>query len=272
MAIILVEDHKKLLSKMTSIHEIKYNTTDKNFLEILNNDKISIITLNNNTLYEYVNGESSNKILVVHFKYNNKIVSQAFYLCMKEFKGTWLPFDGVKANADKNNVFYQYLDNEAFKTDLYPFGDKKLMYVSYILGGGVWCNKNLKFRDLLNVEERISYLNDFQTIEVNFNDSLYINHFINYSISRNYYDKHPISSFRPKSPVWISSHKNIKNEQKLFSAFDFSSKMNNSYQIEYTPPLFSDKTTRKDYEEFYSKIDNSIVKENLQSYSYCSIL
>ena len=257
---------------MTSTHEIKFNTNNKKILDVLNEDQISIITLDNNTVFQYVNGDKSNNILIVHFKYNNKIVSQAFYQCIGEFKGTWLPFDGIKANVNENNIFFQYLDTEPFNTDLYPFGDIKLMCVSYLLGGGVWCNKNMKYRKILNVDERICYLSDFKPIEVSFNNSLYINHFINYSISRNYYDKHPNTSFRPKSPKWISNHKDIKNEQKLFSAFDFSAKMNNSYQIEYTPPLFEDKTKRDDYQEFYSKVDESKVIDKIEGFKFCSIL
>jgi len=272
VVIILVVVHKKIVIKMTSTHDIKYNTTNTKISDVLNEDKIRIITLDNNKIFEYNNDNRKNKIIVVHFKYNNKIVSQAFYQCQTEFKGTWLPFDGIKANKDKDNVFYQYIDNEPFKNDLYPFGDEKLMCVSYLLGGGIWCNRNMKYRNLLNVDERISYLTDFKPVKVDFNNSLYINHFINYSISRNYYDKHPNTKFRPKSPKWISSHNNIKNEQRLFSAFDFSYKMNNSYQIEYTPPIFEDKVKREDYNEFYLNIDNCIVKENTSSYQICSIL
>ena len=257
---------------MTSSHQIKLNTTNDKIFDVLNDDKISIITLDNNTVFEYYNEDKCNKIIIVHFQYNKKIVSQAFYQCTGEFKGTWLPFDGIKANVNENNVFFQYLDIDAFNTEMYPFGDIKLMAVSYLLGGGVWCGKNMKYRKILDVEERISYLYDFRTLEVSFNNSLYINHFINYSISRNYYDKHPVSSFRPKSPKWISSHKSIKNDQKLFSAFDFSSKMNNSYQIEYTPPLFENMTSREDYKSFYGKIDSSIVKDKIDAYKFCSIL
>lgn len=257
---------------MTSTYEIKYNTTNEKILDVLNDDRIRIITLDNNTVFEYVDQDKQNKIIVVHFRYNNKVVSQAFYQCLADYKYTWLPFDGIKANVDKNNVFYQYIDVEPFKTDLYPFGDMKLMAVSYLLGGGVWCNKSLKYREILGVDERISYLNDMSSIIVEFNNSLYINHFINYSISRNYYSKHPEKTFRPKSPVWITNHKNIKNDQKLFSAFDFSAKMNNSYQIEYTPPLFADKQERKDYDDFYSIMDNCVVKDEVKSRQFCSIL
>ena len=257
---------------MTSIHQIKYNTKNEKISEVLNEDKITIVTLENNNVFEYCNGDKNNKIIVVHFKYNNKIRSQAFYLNTEQYKGTWLPFDGIKANVNSNNIFYKYIDTEPFNTDLYPFGDMKLMAVSYLLGGGVWCNKSMKYRDILGVNERISYINQFNTIKVPFNNSLYINHFINYSISRNYFDKHPNTSFRPKSPKWTSNHKDIKNDQKLFSAFDFSAKMNNSYQIEYTPPLFQDKVKREDYEDFYSKIELSVIKETLNQTPYCSIL
>lgn len=257
---------------MTTIHEIKINTTNEKINQILNEGKISIITLNNNTIFQYINEDRKHKIILVNFKFNNKIVSQAFYECDGSFKGTWLPFDGIKANTNDNNIFYKYIDNEPFNNELYPFGDERLMAVSYLIGGGVWCNKNMKYRKILDVEERISYLTEFTTIDVEFNNSLYINHFINYSISRNYYDKHPNKSFRPKSPKWISSKNEILNEQKLFSAFDFSSKMNNSYQIEYTPPIFEDKNSINDYLSFYKKMDNSVVKTKIEGYQLCNIL
>ena len=257
---------------MAFTHEITFTTTNEHILDILHEDKISIITLDNNTVFLYINGDRKNKILLVNFRYNNKIVSQAFYQDNEDLKGTWLPCDGIKANVNENNEFFQYFDVSAFETDLYPFGDIKLMAVSYLLGGGVWCNKTQKYRKMLNVNERISYIADFEEEKVEFNNSLYINHFINYSISRNYYNKHPISSFRPKSPKWITNSKEIKNEQKLFSAFDFSSKMNNSYQIEYTPPVFENKTKREHYKNLYEKIDNSNVKDNKATYKMCIIL
>ena len=257
---------------MTSTHEIIFTTTNKDILDVLYEDKISIVTLDNNTVFEYKNGGRKNKILIVNFRYNNKIVSQSFYQDQEDFNGTWLPFDGIKGNVDESRFFYHYVDVSAFETELFPFGDMKLMAVSYLLGGGVWCNKNLKYRKMLNVDERISYLSDFKSVSVDFNNSLYINHFINYSISRNYYNKHPKTSFRPKSPKWIASHKEVKNEQKLFSAFDYSAKMNNSYQIEYTPPLFEDKTKREDYNTFYSNVDSSTIKEKINTPQICTIL
>lgn len=257
---------------MSSIREILYHTSNEKVSKILNDGKISITTLEDNYVFEYNNGERKNKIVIAHFKYNKKIVSQAFYECSGEFNGTWLPCDGIKANVKDNNVFYQNIDTEAFKSELYPFGEENLMAVSYILGGGVWCNRNQKYRNMLKVDDRISYLNNLTPKKVNFNDSLYINHFINYAISRNYYTKHPESSFRPKSPIWINSKGEINNEQKLFSAFDFSAKMNNSYQIEYTPPVSKGKIKREDYEEFYNKVDSSIVQIHKEGYKMCNIL
>jgi len=257
---------------MISLHEIKINTHNKKILNIVNDNKISIGTLDNDSVFEYQNNGRSYKIIIVHFKYNDKIVSQAFYQCQDEFNGTWLPFDGIKANVNDTNVFYQYLDTEPFNSDLYPFGNEKLMCVSYIIGGGVWINKETKYRKILNVNERISYLANFKTVKVEFNNSLYINHFINYSISRNYYDNHPTKSFNFKSPKWVSSNKEVKNEQRLFSAFDFSAKMNNSYQIEYTPPLFANKICREDYNDFYLIMDNCEVKEKIQDARLCTIL
>jgi hypothetical protein len=257
---------------MYPVHEINYHSDNDKISSVTNEGKINISILDNNTVFEYVNGERKNKIIIVHFKYKSKIVSQAFYECSGEFKGTWLPCDGIKANLDDNNVFYQYIDTEPFKNDLYPFGDERLMAVSYILGGGVWCNRNTKYRNMLKVDDRIAYVSNFECKKVEFNNSMYINHYINYAISRNYYDKHPNTSFRPKSPKWISSRSETKNEQHLFSAFDFSAKMNNSYQIEYTPPVIEGKTKREDYNYFYAKMDNAIVKTPNESYKMCIIL
>ena len=124
----------------------------------------------------------------------------------------------------------------------------------------------------MNVDERISYTSGFRVKNVDFVYSLYINHYINYSISRNYFDKHPQTNMRPKSPKWIENKESTKNNQKLFSAFDFSYKMNNSNQIEYTPPVSSDKNSMKDYKDFYKMIDESTVDVHTESLSFCTIL
>lgn len=257
---------------MTSFYKIKYNTDNEKISNVLIDNGINIIILNNNTLFEYINNQSKNKILIAEFKYKDKIVSQAFYLCDGEYKGTWLPFDGIKANVDNNNKFYKYIDNSAFKNKEYPFGDESLMAVSYLLGGGVWCHSNSDFRNKLNVDERISYTSEFRVRSVDFAYSLYINQYINYSISRNYFDKHPQTNMRPKSPKWVENKGTNKNDQKLFSAFDFSYKMNNSNQIEYTPPVSSDKNSIKDYKDFYKMVDESNVEVPEKQVSFCNIL
>lgn len=259
---------------MTITIELKYETGNPLISQILIEDKINIILPDDSNIFEYINYDNKNKTIVVEFKYNESIVSQAFYQCGKEFNGTWLPFDGIKANINDGNLFYKYFDIEPFRNKIFPFGNKKLMAVSYILGGGVWVSRDTKFRDILNVEERISYLNNLSSVNVDFQDSLYINHYINYAISRNYYEDHPSNNkfYKPKSPVWIKVKNSNLNEQKLFSAFDFSYKMNNSNQIEYTPPVFLDKTKREDYEDFYKKIDNSQIKEYKVESFRCTIL
>ena len=61
---------------MTSTHEIIFTTTNKDILDVLYEDKISIVTLDNNTVFEYKNGGRKNKILIVNFRYNNKIVNK----------------------------------------------------------------------------------------------------------------------------------------------------------------------------------------------------
>ena len=74
-----------------------------------------------------------------------------------------------------------------------------------------------------------------------------------------------------RKPKWTGE--GTKNEQKLFSAFDFSNKMKNKFQIEYTPRRLKDHNTRGDYEQYYKKMNNAIVaipveKEN----KMCTIL
>ena len=45
---------------MSSTHEIIFTTTNKDISDILYEDKISIVTLDNNTLFEYKNGDRKN--------------------------------------------------------------------------------------------------------------------------------------------------------------------------------------------------------------------
>lgn len=240
--------------------------TDNNIVNSVLGDS-STIRINlrvDDKCYEYFTGSEYNKIIKATFVYDNNIVSQAFY----RNNGTWVPFDGIKANVNENNKFYQYLDTDPFKTKYEPFGDLKLMAVSYILGGGVWISKDDKWRKILNVPERISQF-DPESVKVQFNDSLVINQYINYSISRNYYKNHPNKDdfFKPKSRNWFDG-----NEQSLFSAFDHSAKMNNYHQIEYTPPVLLNRKKRKDYKDFYELVDNSEVKVPKDQSSYCTIL
>ena len=256
---------------MTTIRNIKTISDNKIIKSVTTDDSINIILLKNNEIFRYINGDKKNKIIVAQFSYFGKVVSQAFYECCGEYKGTWLPFDGIKANISEENTFFKYLDDSAFKTELYPFGDLILMAVSYILGGGVWGRIKTKYKEMLGVEERMSVLELYGIKDVSFEDSLVINHYINYSISRNYYQSNPEKSFRPKSPQWIKNTKNLDNDQKLFSAFDFSFKMNNSRQIEYTPPLMPKFNKRSDYEDFYKSIDLTITDNEEKNIS-CTIL
>lgn len=215
--------------------------------------------------YEYYNGTAYIKVVTVAFQYDNKMVSQAFY----RHNGTWVPFDGIKANVNDKNTFYQYADTDAFKTKYEPFGDMKLMAVSYVLGGGVWISKDDNWRKILNVPERISQFEP-EGVKLQFNEALVVNHYINYSISRNYYKNHPNKDdfFKPKSRDWFND-----NEQSLFSAFDYSAKMNNYHQIEYTPPVMLNRKKREEYKDFYDMVDGSMVEilKDTKS-SYCTIL
>lgn len=256
---------------MTVIKKLDFVSTNKRIRPVLiDNSYVNVVLLDGNKVFKYYNKGKYYKIIVVQFKYLENIISQAFYECQGEYKGTWLPFDGIKGNVDEEGVFYKYMDQEAFDKEL-PFGGTKMMAVSYILGGGVWSQKELKYKEKLGVDERSSFTLYSDTVDVDFQDSLYINHYINYSISRNYYDSNPNEKLRPSSPQWIKDSKKLKNDQKVFSAFDFSTKMNNSYQIEYTPPVFPNYTNREDYQDFYRKIDKSKIHVNTQI-STCDIL
>lgn len=243
---------------MTSVKAINYTTNNKIINKILiDGDHINVIIPENGMLFEYKNVKQSNKIIVVQFKYKEKIVSQSFYRCNGKYKNTWIPFDGIKANIDDNNKFYKFFDTTKFLNNKEPFGYPELMAVSYVLGGGLWVSNDENFKNVLNVEDRISYIDIEDTIKVKFEDSLYINHYINYSISSNYMD--------PKYINWMEG-------DKLDSAFMFSYKMNNSHQIEYTPMTINGATAAKDYFEFYKKVDFSDVPIEESDTRLCNIL
>ena len=109
----------------------------------------------------------------------------------------------------------------------------------------------------MNVEDRISYIDISETNKVKFEDSLYINHYINYSVSSNY--------INPKYVNWMEG-------DNLDSAFMFSRKMNNSHQIEYTPEEIKGATSAKDYFELYKKVDFSEVPIEESEAGFCAIL
>lgn len=256
---------------MTVIKKIEFTTNNKKIKPILINDNhINVLLLDNNKVFKFYNNGKTNKVAVVQFRYIDNIVSQAFYECSGEYNGTWLPFDGIKGDVDEKNNFYKYMDTAAFCGDV-PFGSIKLMAVSYILGGGVWANKETKFKDTLKVEERTSTTIYTDITDIGFQDSLVINHYINYAISRNYFESNPDEKLRPSSPQWIKDSKKNKNDQRIFSAFDFSAKMNNSFQLEYTPSVISKFNTRKDYESYYKRVDKGQVIIERKATS-CNIL
>ena len=242
---------------MTVIKKVNFVSSNKKIRSVLiDNSYINIVLLNNNKIFRYYMDGKYYKVVVIHFKHTDRMVSQAFYQCVNEYKGTWLPFDGIKGDVDEDGRFYKYIDTKAFAND-HPFGDNKLMAVSYILGNGVWMDKDSRFKKILNVDDRSSLTMYSDMTDVNFEDSLTINHYINYSISRNYYENNPEEKLRPSSPQWIKDSKKNINDQKLFSAFDFSTKMNNTYQLEYTPTVIPKFNDRSDYEEYYKKVDKS---------------
>lgn len=242
---------------MTIHKEIKYNTKNENIVDILIDEKINIIIPNNGLLFAYQNDGKKNRVIVVEFNFKDRVVSQAFYQCNNKFSGTWLPFDGIKAEVNESNKFYTFFDTEAFRDEHAPFGNKQLMAVSYIIGGGVWQIKDRKYRDILDVEERISYLDILDSKVVKFEDSLYINHYINYAVSSNY--------LKDKKIKWLDG-------EELDSAFRFSYKMNNSHQIEYTPKTIQGASSKDAYQTLYDKIDQSEVEITEQSSYNCCIL
>ena len=247
---------------MTIIEKLKIDTDDKVIKSILiDGSHINIVLLDRNKIFTYKNFGKLFDILVVQFKHDNNIVSQAFYKTKDYLKDTWVPFDGIKGDVDDNNVFYKYMDRNFFEEDS-PFGTEAMMSISYILGGGIWAHRDQKIKNILKLRLRMSALSNIDRIDVNFEDSIVVNHYINYSISSNYFKETPYYS------KWVNSS---TNSQKLLSAFDFSTKMENIHQIEYTPPSFPKFNSRDDYKDFYKKINKSVVKIPSKS-STCVIL
>lgn len=214
---------------------IKFNTEDENIQSILNENFISVITLDNDKILRYNN----HPIILVSFVYNSKLESQAFY---KDNTETWKPFDGIKATFDDNGNFTKIFDT---LKDLCGFGTEKLMFVSYILGGGIWSRSNI-YSEKYNLRPRIQQF-EFEEYKVKFENSMIVNHFINYSISYNYL--------------------NLKKDENRKSAFDGAHKSENWSQMEYVPIK---KSLCKD-------LDDALYKNNintpLESSNYmCNIL
>lgn len=241
---------------MTIVRSIKYDTTHSKIKKVMIEDHINVILPYENQIFEYERVDGSrNKVVIVEFKYKQKVVKQAFYQCIGKYQGTWLPFDGVKADVNDNNEFYTFLDTDMIEK--VPFGNQELMAVSYVLGGGVWKDEESEFTKELGVDPRISYFDDLKTRLVEPQDSIYLNHYINYAITDNYTSGKPVK--------WLEG-------QHLKSAFSFSNKMENSHQIEYTPKRVNGATSRTDYMELYAKINKAEVNISPPTNSYCAIL
>ena len=61
--------------------------------------------------------------------------------------------------------------------------------------------------------------------------------------------------------------------EHLMSAFSYSNKMDNSYQIEYTPRRIKGAKCRLDYSQLYAKINSSNVNIKIgRGVSNCAIL
>lgn len=242
--------------KMTVVRSIKYDTQHKKIGKILIEDNINVIMPYDNEIFEYERVDGIiNKVIVVEFRHKQKIVKQAFYQCKSKYEGTWLPFDGVKADVNDNNEFYTFLDTDMIHEP--PFGMNDLMMVSYVLGGGVWKDPESEFTKALDVEPRISYFDGLNTKLIQPQDSIYLNHYINYAVTDNYSSGKPVK--------WLEG-------QELKSAFSFSNKMENSHQLEYTPKRIKGAKSRADYAEFYAKLNKAEVNISVRARSYCAIL
>ena len=140
-----------------------------------------------------------------------------------------------------------YISNISDGTDTRKFKDKfvldELALVSYILGGGMWTDESNEYSVKFNLKSRIQQF-ELSEYPINFEDSILVNHFINYCISDNY-----------------SIHENRK------SAFDGVHKAENWSQMEYVPIK---KSLCKDLDEALYK---NKIKIPLESSGYmCNIL
>ena len=185
---------------------IKHNYKNKYIDNILNDNFITITILDDRKIMEY----NYHKIILVSFVYKSRLQSQAFY---ETKEGTWLPFDGIKAQLEENIYFSNIFDTNNFEK-FYGFGTEELMLVSYLIGGGMWL-KNNKFSTGYELKPRICQLTNLESHKVKFEHPMLVNHFVNYSISYNYI--------------------NLKKDEPRKSAFDGAHKAENWSQMEYVP-------------------------------------
>ena len=207
---------------------------------MLNENYISIIIPEEGKTFQF----KGKQVIVVQFKHNEKLVSQGF-IQNKEY--TWVPFDGIKVDVNRENKLYTLIDTENFGED--GFLDDQTVAVSYILGGGVWSTGYSKFSKELGVVGRISQIT-LESIPIREQNMMLINYYINYSVSDNYINKSKVRK----------------------SAFDFSNKMENSTQLEYTPRRVKGYETKKDYSKIYNNINKAIVDFSTKGQGYCNIL
>lgn len=237
---------------MPAVH-ITYNKTG-DFDNVLIEDQINI-NIPDNGIYSYEDADGvCRKVVVVEFKLNDGIVSQGFY---QDSKLTWLPFNGIKADVSDDNIFHTFFDTEAFE-DEDGFGLSELKQISYLLGGGIWLESENGLLPNHDCPPRLSCLETFDVFMVKFTDALIINQYVNYSISDNYNLGNNIIK-------WMDG-------EVMKSAFEFSYKMNNSYQIEYTPKK---QDSPGDYTSFYKRVDKAIVTiptNNNNGLDFCCIL
>jgi hypothetical protein len=212
---------------------LKYNTENDKIKKILNENYITVEVLENDKAIKFMNRQ----IILVSFVFKNKLTCQSFY---KHEDKTWYPFDGIKADIDEDGDFYQFFDTKNFKDN---FMLEELTLVSYILGGGIWTDETNEHSVKFDLKSRIQQF-ELSEYPIRFEDSILVNHFINYSISDNY---------------------SIYDNRK--SAFDGVHKAENWTQMEYVPIK---KSLCKDLDEALYK---NKIKTPLESSGYmCNIL
>lgn len=186
-------------------------------------------------------------VIVVEFKYKDKIVSQGFYRTSGKTSGldfgffssgTWFPFDGIK-HFEQEGKLAGWIDKEAFSGDtsikdnkFTRLGDLTLARISFTLGGGMWLadstinyndeDKNLKREDIERIKNKIgvpNYLRADMTSLASYDVSAFdVNEFVDESISLNYYPKNN-NNYLSYGSSKLKKYREVLKKDKL-SALD----------------------------------------------------